>query len=329
MTNILPQTTKKYPCAVCKMGFDKKKEYTEHLKTTFHTENLKLAAAFEKIHFRTEEEEKQKALKNTMVGEQTQENVINGANVPNASTTNETDHKFICEACDFSTNNKKDYTLHTKTTKHDINTSEASDTLTCACGKTYKHKSSLCNHKKKCKFLASQETNANLPTETTTETTTNSVNIYFHTGGPNSVDSDGEPYFDNNDDNNKTKSNTKSHSKMPNSETADTKTAGTESAPSRKYNVSEDGTPEQEAEREEVRQIVISVLRENKELQQLIMDYQELKYNLNRVLMCNENEAVNELLNEVVNQMMQKQLHRILSEQFKNDERFKNSKFCL
>ena len=77
--------------------------------------------------------------------------------------------QYICEECNFSTLNKKDYSRHLLTSKHlnihntNINTisdcnkpkinknSDISNNLfTCECGKTYPYRSSLFNHKKKC-----------------------------------------------------------------------------------------------------------------------------------------------------------------------------------
>jgi hypothetical protein len=68
--------------------------------------------------------------------------------------------KYICETCDYSTNNKKDFIKHNSTRKHAIltrpnefvappNEPEMRE-YSCKCGKIYKHMSSLCNHKKKC-----------------------------------------------------------------------------------------------------------------------------------------------------------------------------------
>ena len=65
--------------------------------------------------------------------------------------------KYICETCDYNTNNKKDFIKHNSTRKHLILTNPNEKipdaeikTYNCSCGNTYKHMSSLCNHKKKC-----------------------------------------------------------------------------------------------------------------------------------------------------------------------------------
>ena len=64
--------------------------------------------------------------------------------------------KFCCENCDLNTCNKKDYTRHLATDKHKIltnpNKKPLENPLACMCGKSYKHASSLSQHKKKCTF---------------------------------------------------------------------------------------------------------------------------------------------------------------------------------
>jgi hypothetical protein len=76
--------------------------------------------------------------------------------------------KYMCGACDYSTNNKKDYIKHNSTRKHAALTNPnefvpspepiKSRKYSCKCGNTYKHMSSLCNHKKKCNgSMASQD----------------------------------------------------------------------------------------------------------------------------------------------------------------------------
>lgn len=66
-------------------------------------------------------------------------------------------YKFECKTCDFNTCNKKDWKRHIVTKKHITNTDICPNTpkqaFICNCGKTYKHSSSLCLHKKTCTFI--------------------------------------------------------------------------------------------------------------------------------------------------------------------------------
>jgi hypothetical protein len=66
--------------------------------------------------------------------------------------------EYICEKCNFNTCNKKDYSRHLLTDKHISLTNPNFKTqkipiFNCICGKSYKHSSSLCGHKKKCIFI--------------------------------------------------------------------------------------------------------------------------------------------------------------------------------
>jgi hypothetical protein len=66
---------------------------------------------------------------------------------------------YNCEKCNFTSSNKKDYNKHLLTVKH-INTTNPPNNTTiqhintpqhrCSCGRTYNHRASLFNHKKKC-----------------------------------------------------------------------------------------------------------------------------------------------------------------------------------
>ena len=66
--------------------------------------------------------------------------------------------KFSCEICNFKCSNKQDYKRHLSTGKHEIltnpneKTPKNSKAYMCSCGKSYKHASSLCGHKKKCNY---------------------------------------------------------------------------------------------------------------------------------------------------------------------------------
>ena len=61
---------------------------------------------------------------------------------------------FSCEYCHYISSSKKDYNKHLSTLKHQRLTNTYTHTdkivpqLTCICGKSYKHRQSLYNHKK-------------------------------------------------------------------------------------------------------------------------------------------------------------------------------------
>jgi hypothetical protein len=72
---------------------------------------------------------------------------------------------FECENCNYITCDKKDYLKHTETIKHKkrtntykiltntyINSDLSANVFECECGKKYKHRQSLYNHRKKCDF---------------------------------------------------------------------------------------------------------------------------------------------------------------------------------
>ena len=77
--------------------------------------------------------------------------------------------KFHCKKCDYYTSRKSQYDRHILTPKHkntdkilpntDAESSESSknaamiNNFICSCGKEYKHRQSLFNHKKKCQTL--------------------------------------------------------------------------------------------------------------------------------------------------------------------------------
>ena len=77
---------------------------------------------------------------------------------------------YLCEKCNFSSCNLKDFNKHKLTAKHKrlTNTYQKSQktptaTFLCECGKKYKHKQSLYNHKKKCLFVVEEETEEREP----------------------------------------------------------------------------------------------------------------------------------------------------------------------
>ena len=66
---------------------------------------------------------------------------------------------FYCKFCDYSTSRNSQYNRHLMTAKHKILTnpnkkgSAPQQCFVCECGKEYKHLSSLCAHKKTCRYL--------------------------------------------------------------------------------------------------------------------------------------------------------------------------------
>ena len=90
-------------------------------------------------------------------------------------------YKHVCETCDYYTSNIKDYNKHLLTQKHiRLITSLQSQKNECKCGKSYKHLSSLCKHKKTCELLLSEnktklETKEPLAYEANLERLTNVV----------------------------------------------------------------------------------------------------------------------------------------------------------
>ena len=80
-----------------------------------------------------------------------------------------TQSKYVCEKCDFKSNNKNDYTRHLQTKKHNANKVLINaNKLVCNCGKIYKHSSSLSRHKNKCKTILGAKS---LPTLTENDET--------------------------------------------------------------------------------------------------------------------------------------------------------------
>ena len=98
--------------------------------------------------------------------------------------------RFLCNNCDFKTNNKKDYSRHMLTSKH----LEMSKMITqncekpiftpilpqkqkyvCICGNEYKYNSGLSRHKQQCKNINNTEftINANLDSESESDSESN------------------------------------------------------------------------------------------------------------------------------------------------------------
>ena len=79
--------------------------------------------------------------------------------------------KFFCVICDFKCCKESNYNSHLLTRKHKFLTNpnekmpkNADKNHECECGKHYKHMSSLCNHKKICKYLINDEPTENADT---------------------------------------------------------------------------------------------------------------------------------------------------------------------
>ena len=86
---------------------------------------------------------------------------------------NKTDYqnakKLCCEICHFTASKESNYNTHLTTRKHQSlinpnnkNANSEFKTYDCKCGKTYKHLSTLSNHRKTCPIVKNIQTN-NLP----------------------------------------------------------------------------------------------------------------------------------------------------------------------
>jgi len=78
--------------------------------------------------------------------------------------------QYLCELCNFTSCNKKDYNRHISTDKHKLLTIPNGKKpvkpplYNCVCGKSYKHSSSLCAHKNKCNLCINPEINYGINT---------------------------------------------------------------------------------------------------------------------------------------------------------------------
>lgn len=88
--------------------------------------------------------------------------------------TQKNPYKFCCNKCDFISNSKKDWSRHLLTKKH--NTTNTTDfTHLCECGRKYKHRTSLYNHKKKCSYDKPVSENEETEQVVTTESTNHNL----------------------------------------------------------------------------------------------------------------------------------------------------------
>ena len=67
--------------------------------------------------------------------------------------------KFRCENCDYECSKQSQLERHQSTEKHKILTNTDAKRYICECGKEYKHRQSLFNHKKKCYEIQSKSIN--------------------------------------------------------------------------------------------------------------------------------------------------------------------------
>ena len=87
------------------------------------------------------------------------------------STVPKNPNIYICEICNYKTGNKKDYNKHLATGKHKKVTND-NDMITqiptmvmCLCGNSYKHRSGLSRHKKKCTYEEHNDATEDIPLE--------------------------------------------------------------------------------------------------------------------------------------------------------------------
>jgi hypothetical protein len=72
-------------------------------------------------------------------------------------------YKYECKDCQYTTQRQSQYDRHIMTRKHQIRTntniigSFSSKVYECSCNKTFKHASSLWNHKQRCKDIVHEQ----------------------------------------------------------------------------------------------------------------------------------------------------------------------------
>ncbi len=81
--------------------------------------------------------------------------------------------KYRCNDCLITCHNNTEWKRHINTNKHKINQTheignKKSTTYDCDCGKTYKERSGLWRHKKKCIFVKNEVTEIQKEIQTTT-----------------------------------------------------------------------------------------------------------------------------------------------------------------
>jgi hypothetical protein len=153
-------------CSKCDYRCCYRSEFRKHLMTTKHnsskTEKLNPSKT-EKLNL--SKNEKLNPSKNEKLNPSKNEKLNLSKNEKLNPSKNEKlnpskiGNKFVCKKCNYNTSNKKDYTKHTKTTKHNqpenyqpenYQQMPTDNNLTCDCGNKYKERSGLWRHKKKC-----------------------------------------------------------------------------------------------------------------------------------------------------------------------------------